>query len=97
MAYLRDSAYPLNATEGEKRVIRKRSADFSLSRDDGLLYVGGKKGEARVMLFNDKDRTKAFLEYHASKSGGHQGRDRTEDKRNHYHWPHMHLDITSLG
>ena len=74
---------------------RKRSADFSLhvSRDDGLLYVGGKKGEARVMLFNDKDRTKAFLECHALKSGGHQGRDRTEDKRNHYHWPHMHLDI----
>ena len=84
---------PLNATEVEKRVIRKRLIDFSLSRDNVLLYVGGKKEDARVVLFNEEDRAKAYLKCHASKSGGHQGRDRTEHKMNHYYWPHMHLDI----
>ncbi|KAL5467717.1 hypothetical protein EMCRGX_G031980 [Ephydatia muelleri] len=70
-----------------------RSKDFSLSHDDVLLYVGGKNEDARVVLFTEEDRTKAFSECHASKSGGHQGRDRTEDKLRHYYWPHMHLDI----
>eukprot|EP00731_Ephydatia_muelleri_P012191 Em0006g1085a len=92
-SYLKDRTYPLCATESEKRLIRKRSKDFSLSHDDVLLYVGGKNEDARVVLFTEEDRTKAFSECHASKSGGHQGRDRTEDKLRHYYWPHMHLDI----
>ena len=51
-----------------------------------------------LLVLTEGDRTKAFSEYHASKSGCHQGRDRTEDKLRHYYWPHMHLDIyTSLG
>ena len=76
-SYIKDRTYPLCATESEKRLIRKRSIDFSLSHDDVLLYVGGKNEDARVVL---EDRTKAFWEYqlyHASKSGGHQGRDCT--------------------
>eukprot|EP00731_Ephydatia_muelleri_P032369 Em0023g876a len=92
-SYLKDRTYPLCATESEKRLIRKRSKNFSLSHDDVLLYVGGKNEDARVVLFTEEDRTKAFSECHASKSGGHQGRDRTEDKLRHYYWPHMHLDI----
>ena len=67
-SYLKDRTYPLCATESEKRLIRKRSIDFSLSHDDVLLYVGGKNEDARVVLLTE-DRTKAFSEYqlyHAS-------------------------------
>ena len=81
-SYLKDRTYPLCATESEKRLIRKRSIDFSLSHDDVLLYgEPGKNEDARVVLLTEEDRTKAFSEYqlyHASKSGGHQGRDRTD-------------------
>ena len=55
--------------------------------------MGGKNEDARVVLFTEEDRIKAFSECHASKSGGHQGRDRTEDKLRHYYWSHVHLDI----
>ena len=44
--------------------------------------MGGKNEDARVVLLTE-DRTKPFSEYHVSKSGGHQGRDRTEDKLRH--------------
>ena len=37
-----------------------------------------------IAVLLTEDRTKAFSEYHVSKSGGHQGRDRTEDKLRHY-------------
>ena len=68
-SYLKDRTYPLCATESEKRLIRKRLTDFSLSHDDVLLYmyVGGKNEYERVMILTEEDRTKAFSECHASK------------------------------
>ena len=54
----------------EKRLIRKRSTDFSLSHDDVLIYVGGKNEDARVVLLTEEDRTKAFSEYHMSPGAG---------------------------
>ena len=53
--YLKDRTYPLCATESEKRLIRKRSTDFSLSHDDVLLYVGGNNENARVLLLTEED------------------------------------------
>ena len=46
------------------------------------------------MLLDITDRRRAFDECHASASGGHQGRDRTEGKMKTYTaWPNMSIDI----
>ena len=48
-------------TESEKWLIYEsvRHADFSLSHDDVLLYVGGRNEDAIAVLLTE-DRTKAF-------------------------------------
>ena len=52
-----------------------------------------KQESKRIVLFGDIVRRRAFTECHASSSGGHQGRDRTEGRMKQYYWPSMHLDI----
>ena len=56
-----------------------------------MYYI--KQESKRIVLFGDIDRRRAFTECHASSSGGHQGRDRTEGRMKQYYWPSMHLDI----
>ena len=49
-----------------------------------------------IVLFGDIDRRRAFTECHASSSGGHQGRDRTEGRMKQYYWPSVHLLALSI-
>ena len=90
--YLAEGSYPLGATDDVRRIIRKRSKDFQVDGDTSTMYYI-KQESKRIVLFGDIDRRRAFTECHASSSGGHQGRDRTEGRMKQYYWPSMHLDI----
>ena len=90
--YLMDGSYPSSATEDLKRLIRKRSKDFVI-RERVMLYKKKKLDCEKIVLLDITDRRRAFDECHASASGGHQGRDRTEGKMKTYYWPNMSIDI----
>ncbi|KAL5503499.1 hypothetical protein EMCRGX_G010456 [Ephydatia muelleri] len=81
--YLAEGSYPLGVL---------RSKDFQVDGDTSTMYYI-KQESKRIVLFGDTDRRRAFTECHASSSGGHQGRDRTEGRMKQYYWPSMHLDI----
>ncbi len=77
LEYLQSGRYPVGATKNLKRVIRKKSAKFSLN--DGLLFYSS-SGTLKQWISTKEKQNQIIASCHTDNLGGHLGRDKTRQK-----------------